>query len=122
MKILIVDDEPIMRNLLTDILRDEGYQTSTADNGAEAVTQARMTRFNIIFCDIHMPVMNGVEAIRKIKDINPRTVIVMMDSYPDSLVQQAVKDGALTCIHKPFDIQDVRNLLTELASTGALGV
>lgn len=114
-QVLVVDDEEVMRHLLTDLLSDEGFNVRTVCNGAEAVDEVKQVYFDIIFCDVHMPVMNGAEAFKLIKEISPETAMVMMDSCPDGLVQQAIENGALCCIHKPFDIQDVREIVGRFA-------
>jgi CheY-like chemotaxis protein len=112
-KILVVDDEEVMRSLFTDILQDRGYMVVTVCNGREAQEKARDTFFHVAFVDVHMPVMNGVETLRAIKEINPRTAIVMMDSFPDVLLDEAEREGAVSCIHKPFDIKEVIEVIEE---------
>ena len=112
-KVLVVDDEEIMRSLFTDILQDRGYTVVTVCNGREAQQKARGTFFHVAFVDVHMPVMNGVQTLRAIKEINPRTAIVMMDSFPDLLLDEAEREGAISCIHKPFDIKEVIEVIEE---------
>jgi CheY-like chemotaxis protein len=113
-KILVVDDEEIMRNLLTDVLTDAGYKVIAVKNGCEAVEKVKEINFAIAFIDVHMPLMNGVETLRTIKKIKPQTRIVMMDSFPDELIEQARREGAVTCIHKPFEINKVTNIMEEI--------
>ncbi|MEK9150033.1 MAG: response regulator [Candidatus Desantisbacteria bacterium] len=105
--ILVVDDEEVMRSLFNDILQDKGYTVVAVCNGKEAQEKARDTFFHVAFIDVHMPVMNGVQTLHTLREISPKTKIVMMDSFPDSLLDQAEKAGAITCIHKPFDIKEV---------------
>ena len=61
-----------------------------------------------------MPVMDGVQTLRMIKKLSPKTAIVMMDSYPDVLLDEAEREGVVTCIHKPFNIKEVRQVLVEI--------
>ena len=105
--ILVVDDEEVMRNLFNDILQDKGYTVVAVCNGKEAQEKAKDTFFHVAFIDVHMPVMNGVQTLHALREISPKTTIVMMDSFPDILLDQAEKAGAITCIHKPFDIKEV---------------
>jgi DNA-binding NtrC family response regulator len=106
--IIVVDDEDVMRSLFTDILQERGFKVQTVANGKEALEKVRDAFFHIAFIDVHMPVMNGIQTLYAIREISPKTAIVMMDSFPDILLEVAEKEGAVvTCIHKPFDIREV---------------
>jgi CheY-like chemotaxis protein len=105
--ILVVDDEEIMRALFTDILQDGGYQVTAVADGSQAQEKVKEIFFRVAFIDVHMPIMDGVQTLRVLKKLSPKTVIVMMDSFPDALLDQAEKEGAITCIHKPFNIREV---------------
>lgn len=113
---LVVDDEEVMRSLFTDLLTERGYKVTTAKNGREAVEKIKETDYTVVFIDIHMPVMNGVEALKEIKEIAPQLKIVMMDSYPNALMKEAKEKGAVTCIHKPFEIKEVMKIIEEIAN------
>ena len=106
-KILIIDDEEIMRSLFTDIFQDLGYSIIAVADGIQAHQKIKDMFFDIAFVDIHMPVMDGVQTIRLIKKVSPKTSIVMMDSFYDALLEEAKNEGAITCIHKPFHIRQV---------------
>jgi len=112
--ILVVDDEEIMRSLFTDILQDQGYKVITVSDGSQVEEKVKEMLFLIAFIDVHMPIMDGVQTLRLIKKLSPQTAIVMMDSFPDILLDQAEKEGAITCIHKPFNIQEVRSAIAEI--------
>jgi CheY-like chemotaxis protein len=111
MKILVADDDPIIRKLLCEVLADDGHQVSAVANGAQAVKEAQKEEFDLFFSDVHMPVMNGLETLRVMRSLHPHLPVVMMDSYPDQLVNQAQNEGALTCIHKPFDLKEIRDVI-----------
>ena len=112
--ILIVDDEEVMRNLFTDILQEEGHRVITVANGKEAVDKVKLESFDIAFVDVHMPVMDGIKTLRYLREITPKTTIVMMDSMPGYVLNEFKKEGAVTCIHKPFDIKEVRSVVDEI--------
>ena len=103
-----------MRNLFTDILQEEGYKVTTVSDGNEAQGKARETFFCVAFIDVHMPVMNGVQTLYAIREVSPNTSIVMMDSFPDALLEEAEREGAITCIHKPFNIKEVRQVIQKV--------
>ena len=115
MDILVIDDEEIIRNLFTDILSGEGHRIFTANNGMEGIEEINNRHFHIIFMDVHMPVMNGLETLKKIKDTKPEMVVVIMDSYPDQLVEEAQRIGAHLCIHKPFEIWEIMEIIKNVS-------
>ena len=117
MKILVADDDPIIRKLLFEVLTNDGHQVTVTENGLEALKQTQRQPFEVVFMDVHMPMMNGLEALIAIRRLHPDMPVAMMDSYPDQLVRQAVGRGALTCIHKPFDLNEIRNVIQEVGSS-----
>jgi two-component system response regulator (stage 0 sporulation protein F) len=111
MRILVVDDEAIIRHLLTDVLKDDQHQVVAVENGKEAVDKVKDSPFDLIFSDVHMPVLNGLEMVKKIRTIDKNITIVMMDSFPDLLSELAQEEGAIACIHKPFELKEIREVL-----------
>ena len=111
MKILVADDDPIIRKLLFEVLTSDGHQVITKENGFEALKEVQKHSFELMFLDVHMPIMNGLETLISIRNQFPGMAVAMMDSYPDQLVRQAQREGALTCIHKPFDLNEIREII-----------
>ena len=111
MKILVADDDPIIRKLLFDVLTSDNHQVTVTENGFEALKEAQKRPFELIFLDVHMPIMNGLETLISVRNQFPGMAVAMMDSYPDQLVRQAQREGALTCIHKPFDLKEIREVI-----------
>jgi len=114
MRILVVDDDPIIRKLLSEVLTDDGHQVTLAWDGIEAVKNVENQPFELVFMDVHMPRMNGLEALIAIRSLCPDLTVAMMDSYPDQLAQQAQGKGALTCMHKPFDLKEIRQIIEKV--------
>lgn len=113
--ILVVDDLQSIRLTLEGILEDEGYSVSTAENGYRAIEEARAKHFDIIFMDIKMPGINGVQTFREIKKIDPGASVIMMTAYSvEDLIKEALEEGAYTVIHKPFDISTIITSIAEL--------
>ncbi|MBQ2531420.1 MAG: response regulator, partial [Bacteroidales bacterium] len=81
MKILIVDDERAIRNSLKEILGDEGYEVDTAENGAAALAMVDKEKYNVIFCDIKMPEMDGTEVLDKLVADGVDSAIVMISGH-----------------------------------------
>ena len=116
--ILIVDDNNNLTRTLSFILKRQGFLVYTAQNSLEAVRKAKEKIYKVIFMDIKMPLMNGVEAFKKIKKITPKTFVMMMTAYAgDDLVQEAIAEGAKGIIYKPFDMDNFISIVRELAET-----
>ena len=111
-RILIVDDEPSVCNSLKEWFLEDGFRVETALNGAEALSRMHAGPFDIILLDIKMPGMDGITLQKKIKEIDPRAVVIIMTAYAsvDTAVQ-ALKSGAFDYITKPFDPDDLTHLV-----------
>jgi two-component system response regulator HydG len=107
-RILVVDDETAMRESLKDWLQEEGYEVGLAEGGAEAIEMARGGAWDIILLDLKMPGMDGLQTLRKLKQVAPEAENLMMTAYAsvDTAVQ-AMKEGAFDYLVKPFDPDEV---------------
>ena len=119
--ILIVDDLHSMRMTLGGILEDEGYSVMTAEDGYHAIEAVGQRQFDIIFIDIKMPGIDGVQTFREIKKIDPDAAVVMMTAYSvEELFREAMEEGAYAIIYKPFDINMVIAIIEELLTRKTL--
>ncbi len=114
MRILIVDDSEIIRNLLDEYLSELGHQIEFAVNGQEGVDKALENNYDIIFCDIHMPRKNGYLVFKEIRKEKNEQIFIMTDSLPDSLAEQAESEGAWCVLTKPFDLDEINNILNTI--------
>ena len=118
--LLVVDDDVNYAATLSKILDKKGYITATAESGFRAIDLIKERAFDVVLMDIRMPVMNGLEAFRKIKEIRPETVVILMTAFSvDDLIRDALKEGAYAVVRKPFDIDTVVNMI-EKAKSGIL--
>ncbi len=116
--ILVVDDQFGDRETLKIILEDRGYRVATATDGAEAIRLVKERHYDIIFLDIKLPDMNGVETFEQVKEIDPKAAVIMMTGYTEEdLVKRAISKGAYTCIYKPFSMEKVIELVENIASS-----
>lgn len=113
-KILVIDDSPVIREMLIEILTDDGYVVDVAIDGEIGVSMALATDYIMILCDVHMPRKNGLEAVQEIIATKPSAQIVMTDSLPDKLAQSARDAGALCCLQKPFDVGELRDMIGKI--------
>lgn len=111
-KIMVVDDDQGMRITLEGIFEEKGYAVVGAADGYQAIDLARETPFALIFMDIKMPGINGVDTYRQIKRIRPESVVVMMTGFSvEELVKEALNEGAYTIIYKPFDMDRINDII-----------
>jgi two-component system chemotaxis response regulator CheY len=112
-KILIVDDNDLMRTLLRGILRNEEYHIiGEARNGAVALEFVERDKPDLICMDVMMPEMDGLEALQSIKSTNPEIIVIMITGNPSKEnVQESIKGGANGFIIKPFNAAKVLDTL-----------
>lgn len=111
-RLLVVDDEESIREVLVDFLTMEGYHVSTVSNGKDAISSLQKNDFDAVLLDLKMPGMDGLELLGHIKRIAPRAFSIMMTGF--GTVQTAIdamKNGAFDYILKPFKVQDVIRLV-----------
>ena len=108
MKILIVDDERAIRNSLKEILGDEGYDVDIAEDGPSALAKVDKEKFDVIFCDIKMPGMDGTEVLEKIVADGVDSAVVMISGHGDiDTAVECIKKGAFDFIQKPLDLNRI---------------
>lgn len=115
--ILVVDDDPGTCSSLKNILKKKGFRVGTANSGEDAIKASQGERYDIIFIDMRLPTLNGLETYLAIKKINPEAVAVMMTAYRQEmsdLVEQAIHNNAYTCLYKPLDMSTMLNLISEI--------
>ena len=113
--ILVVDDLRSIRLTLGGILEEKGHNVVTAENGYQAIEAVRKTHLDIIFMDIKMPGINGVQTFREVKKIDPEAVVIMMTAYSvEELVKEALEEGAYAVVYKPFDIDKIVAIIEEV--------
>lgn len=113
--ILIVEDNINLYKTISFILGRKGYIVTNAKDGAEAIERVKERPFDIIFMDIKMPLMDGIETFKEIKKIKPETIVVMMTAYAvEDLISKALKEGAYGIIYKPLNMEELLRLTEEI--------
>jgi DNA-binding response OmpR family regulator len=112
-KVLVVDDEDPIRNMLVSILQEWGYSPIGAKDGATALTIAKKENPQVILLDIAMPGMSGIETLHKLRERKQQATIIMMSGIADQdTATKALKMGAHDFVQKPFDLEYLRHVLT----------
>lgn len=108
-KVLIVDDQNGIRVLLMEVFSSEGYQTFQASNGKMALEIVRSESPDLVLLDMKIPGMDGLEILKRVKEINRDIKVIMMTAYGElDMIKEATELGALMHFTKPFDIDEMR--------------
>jgi len=114
-RILVVDDELIVRNSLKEWLETEGFFIDSAESGDDAVNMLSQDTYHLMLTDIKMPGMDGVELLKKAKEANPELTVVMMTAYATvETAVEAMKIGALDYLVKPFDPENLIPMILKI--------
>jgi len=113
--ILIVDDNQDLADGLAIILEDENYQVSVAYNGADAINTFDDSHFDIVFVDIKLPDMNGMEVYQHINKENPKVRVVMMTGFRiEQVLAEVIEKGNVEILRKPFNMMRIEEILKEV--------
>jgi two-component system response regulator PilR (NtrC family) len=112
-KILIVDDDRNIRELLEIMLTREGYDVKTAPDATKALNRCKKEKFDLILTDLRMPKVDGIEFLKAVKDISQETMVILITAYasPETAVS-AMKEGAYDYVEKGFDIEDIKTIIS----------
>src|SRR5712692_10963866 len=111
-RILVIDDEPMMADSLSQHLGEEGYAVDTAASGAEAIDLFDGGAHHLVICDLQLPDMDGLELLRHMKDAKPNTEVIVVTGYGSvQAAVEATKAGAFYFVEKPFDFEELLPLV-----------
>lgn len=120
MKILIVDDNVSLLDMLTEFLTDNGYDVVSCDSGVEALIKFNEVMPDIVLTDVVMPGFDGIELLLKLRTINPGVRVIVMSGgnrgHADTYLHMADKLGANAVLNKPFELPDLLTQITKLES------
>ncbi len=108
-RILVVDDEPGIREFLQIMLEREGYEVSCAENGTEAISRFKKKKYDVVIADIKMPKVSGLEVLSSVKEMSPETSVILITAHAsfESAVE-AMNEGAYDYITKPFNVDEIK--------------
>jgi len=112
--ILVVDDEPIVRESIGDWLKDAGYQVVTAKTGEEALELIEKQDFGVIILDVRLPGKTGITVLREVKGLKPEMKSIIITAYPsEELAREAMELGAVDYLIKPISVDSLERLIRE---------
>lgn len=107
-KILVIDDEQIICDLLRDVLTDQGYDVQTFLTGETGVKKFKEGGFNLVITDLKLPDMDGLKVLSEIKNFDDDCIVIVITGYPSfETVRSALRQGAYDYVPKPFDIEEI---------------
>jgi len=107
--ILVVDDDRLNRQLISKVLRQEGYQVVEACDGALALEILQMLRFDLVITDFVMPKLNGIEFVEQIHTLQPRTPIIFITGFVSVFSGEAILEEVTEVLPKPFELGVLRS-------------
>jgi DNA-binding NtrC family response regulator len=108
-RVLVVDDEENIREVLSNYLESMNYEVQTAEDGQDALDKYRKGEFDLIISDLLMPNIDGLELLKRIRNIDKEVIFLMITGYPSiETAVDAIKKGAYDYITKPFHMEDVK--------------
>ena len=121
-RVLVVDDEPSVREMLSDFLEMNNFICTQADNGQSALLVSSKEKFDLIIMDVRMPVVSGIEALREIKRMQPRQPVVMVTALAEvETAVEAMRLGANDYVLKPFVLRDMLSKVDQAIQMGIDG-
>jgi len=119
-KVLLVDDEQDFVEALAERMRSRGYTVETASDGEQAITKAAEHGFDAVFLDLAMPGLDGIETLRRLKDVDPELQVILLTGQATVRKGiEAMKLGALDLLEKPADIKQLVAKIEEAANNKA---
>ena len=115
--ILVVDDERNLTLAMRRLLSAEGYRTETANSGDEALRKVKEAHYDVVFLDVNMPGMNGLETFVRLGEAAPQSAVVMITGYGKTLkavIEEARALGVRAVIDKPFKINQITEAIREI--------
>jgi two-component system, NtrC family, response regulator HydG len=119
MRVFIIDDDRDHAESIADVLTMRGYEAELAFSGEAGLARFREADFDIVFLDVKLPGMNGVETFFEFRKLRPDVKVMLMTGYSlEQLIAQAVERGALGVLRKPFEIKDLLEVLEQVKPRG----
>jgi len=113
-KMLVIEDEDIMREALSDYFSDGGHIVDTARDGEKALEKYNYEDYNVMIIDLKLPGRDGISVLREVKKKNPRAKVIIITAYPSvETEEKALQDGALNYLPKPFELSYLETLIRQ---------
>lgn len=113
-KVLVVDDEKLIRWSLTKGLEGAGYAVDTAVDGEDAVQLMASSKYDIVVTDLKMPGLSGIDLLKKIKEYEHNLPVIFLSAYlSKEVIDDAIHYGAYSCVSKPFQMDNILHIIKD---------
>ncbi len=111
-RILVVDDNKDFADIFCDILKTNDYVAESCYGGSQAIEMVKNSVFDIVFLDIRMPEMDGIQTLKEIRKLHPEMTVIMMTGYSvDEMIHKALEEKASEIVYKPFEVEKILSLI-----------
>ena len=111
---LVVEDEDIMREALSDYFSDVGHKVDTADNGDKALVGLNLKDYNVMIVDLKLPGRDGLSVLKDIRAKNPKAKVIIITAYPSiETAKEAIRGGATEYLPKPFELDYLETIIRQ---------
>jgi CheY-like chemotaxis protein len=114
--VLIVDDELVIRSLLSELLSEDGFTVATAEDGKRGLEYVNSGHVDLVISDVHMPIMSGSELVTHLRKIDPHLPVIVLNSVPGSDLPKNMAGGVTAFLNKPFNLQELRQTISDVRS------
>ena len=117
-RILVIDDDELIRSLFKETLEEQGHKVVTASTGAEGIECIKRWDFDLVFLDLKLPETDGAELLKQMRLAKPELPVTIITGYPGSeMMERALKQGPFGVMNKPFDSPDIINAVSSFLKT-----
>lgn len=107
-RVLVIDDEAVLRGLLQDMLAACGYEADVAESGAAGLARYQAERYRAVITDLLMPEMNGFEVVTALRTIDPAVRVIMLTGSAPAQTAGRARESGITLLHKPIALGDLK--------------
>jgi len=112
--LLIVDDDPEMRSLLSEELEEEGYSVTVAKNGLDVLSDIPFTSYDLVITDWKLPLRNGIQILKSVHEIHPHIPVILITAFGDAKVRKSVEKAGGVYLQKPFSMEAFKQMVQSL--------
>jgi DNA-binding response OmpR family regulator len=116
--LLIVDDDPEMRSLLSEELEEEGYKVTVAKNGLDVLSDIPFTAYDLIITDWKLPLRDGIQILKSVREIHPNIPVILITAFGDSKIRKKVEKAGGVYLQKPFSMEAFKEMVQSLLLRG----
>jgi excisionase family DNA binding protein len=117
-RILVIDDDEVIRSLFKETLEELGHTVVTAGTGGEGIECVKRLDFDLVFLDLKLPETDGAELLKQMRNAKPELPVTIITGYPGSeMMERALKQGPFGVMNKPFDSSDIINAVNSFLRT-----